>query len=365
VRPVSPPARGRLGELDALRGLGAIAVSLQHVLVLTGAGAAILQLATLTPLNAFVDGTRAVLLFFVLSGFVLALPFFRGPVSPVGFIAKRVARLYPAYWVALAVSIAVFTSGRDPHVSLYALANFASLLTEFDAQTYNVVFWSLVQEMRLSILFPLIMVLVVRLRAPWIVALSALLVATGYAGEEYPGGPIIGLAATAFYAFFFVLGALTAKHIGRLTSLVGRSSPRQLGLWLALAIGVYGAFPTIGLGVPVGKAVIGLAGAGLIVLAIGWAGLARALGAPAFQFVGMVSYSYYLLHEPINELVDRLVGGPGLAAAGLTIAASLAIAWASYRWIELPGIAIGHRLYGAIMRRSLFATRAPSAPTLS
>src|SRR5262245_42624166 len=69
------PSRGpRLGELDALRGVGAIAVSLQHVLVPIGSIAALLQVVRLTPLNALIDGTRAVLLFFVLSGFVLAIP---------------------------------------------------------------------------------------------------------------------------------------------------------------------------------------------------------------------------------------------------------------------------------------------------
>jgi peptidoglycan/LPS O-acetylase OafA/YrhL len=355
--------RARLGELDALRGLGAIAVSLQHVLVLTGAAAAILQLATLTPLNALIDGTRAVLLFFVLSGFVLALPFYRGPVSPVGFILKRAARLYPAYWVALAASIAVFSIDTDTHLNAYALANFASLLTEYDAQKYNVVFWSLVQEMRLSLLFPLIMVLVVRLPTRWILGLSAIFVATGFAGEEQPGGPIIGLAATAFYAFFFVLGALTAKHLDRLTALIIRLPGLLLACWLVVTLGVYGAFPTIGVAVPVEKAVIGVASASLIVLALGWADLSRVLRAPPFHFVGMVSYSYYLLHVPISELVYRLTGGPGLIAAGVTVAAGLVIAWMSFKWIEMPGIAVGHQLYARIAKRRLPPREAATAAT--
>src|SRR5579859_7503752 len=110
--------RMRLGELDALRGLAALAVSFQHVLLLTGAAGAVLALAALTPLNAMFDGTRAVLFFFVLSGFVLAVPFFRGVVSPAGFVAKRAARIYPAYWLALVVSIAIYSISANVHLTL-------------------------------------------------------------------------------------------------------------------------------------------------------------------------------------------------------------------------------------------------------
>ena len=160
----------RLRELDALRGLAALAVSFQHLFLLTGMAGAVLALAALTPMNAFFDGTRAVLFFFVLSGFVLAVPFFRGVVSPTGFVAKRAARIYPAYWFALIVSIGVYTLSANPHLTLYSAANFASLLTDYTAQNYNVVFWSLVQEMRLSILFPLLILPVIKLPWRWVLA---------------------------------------------------------------------------------------------------------------------------------------------------------------------------------------------------
>ncbi len=192
-------------------------------------------------------------------------------------------------------------------------------------------------------------------------AISALLVAAGYAGEEQRGGPIIGLASTAFYAFFFVLGVITAKHVDQLTALVRRTPRIELAVMLAVALGIYGAFPVVGLGVPVGKAVIGLASAALMILSIGWAGLAQVLRARPFQFVGMVSYSYFLLHEPISDLVVRLTGGPGVLPAVLTVAASLLAAWASFRLIEQPSIAIGRRLSSAISRRALPAPRAAPA----
>jgi peptidoglycan/LPS O-acetylase OafA/YrhL len=342
----------RLRELDALRGLAALAVSFQHVVLLTGAAGAVLAVAALTPLNALFDGTRAVLFFFVLSGFVLAVPFFRGGVSPTGFVAKRAARIYPAYWFALIVSIGIYSLSANPHLTLYSVANFASLLTDYTAQTYNVVFWSLVQEMRLSILFPLLILPVIKLPWRWVLAGSVPLVVAGFFGEEVVGGPIVGLFATVFYAFFFVIGALAAKHIDQLVAVVRSMSPRGAAVWLALAVVVYGAMPDAGIAVPVEKAVVGVACVGIMVLALGWPGFSRFLLFPALQFVGRISYSYYLLHLPVSNLVRYLLHDQfPVITPVVTIAGSLLLAWIAYRWIEIPSINLGHRLYEQLSAR--------------
>lgn len=344
--------RVRLGELDALRGLAALAVSFQHVLLLTGSAGAVLALAALTPLNALFDGTRAVLFFFVLSGFVLAVPFFQGRVSPMGFVAKRAARIYPAYWLALVVSIAVYSISANVHLTLYSAANFASLLTDYTAQTYNVVFWSLVQEMRISILFPLLILPVVRLPSRWVLAGILPLLVAGFLGEEFPGGPIIGPFATIYYALFFVLGALTAKHIDALVAIVRKMSPLRAALWLGVAVLVYGVLPSGGVAIPVEKALVGAACAGIMILALGWHGLSRFLLLPIFQFVGRVSYSYYLLHLPVSKVVQYLVHVQmPFVAPVVTVAASLLVAWVAYRWVEVPSIRLGHRLYRSISAR--------------
>jgi peptidoglycan/LPS O-acetylase OafA/YrhL len=342
----------RLRELDALRGLAALAVSFQHVFLLTGSAAAVLAVVALTPLNALIDGTRAVLFFFVLSGFVLAVPFFRGGVSPTGFVAKRAARIYPAYWFALIVSIGIYSLSANPHVTLYSAANFASLLTDYTAQTYNVVFWSLVQEMRISILFPLLILPVVRLPWRWVLAGSVPLLVAGFFGEEFPGGPIVGLFATVFYAFFFVIGALAAKHIHQLVAMVREISPRRAALWLGVAVIVYGAMPIDGIAVPIEKVIVGVSCVGIMLLALGWPGLSRFLLFPALQFVGRISYSYYLLHLPVSKLVPYLLHDQmPVITPVVTIAGSLLLAWAAYRWIEVPSIRLGHYLYEQISAR--------------
>ena len=93
----------RLHELDSLRGLAALSVVACHCLkVRSGVGFGwLLWLLDHTPLGIVRASHEAVIFFFVLSGFVLALPFLSGPVRYRAFLAKRVCRIYLPYYAAL------------------------------------------------------------------------------------------------------------------------------------------------------------------------------------------------------------------------------------------------------------------------
>src|SRR5260370_9382622 len=144
----------RLRELASLGGLAALAVSFGHVVMLVRVGVAgtALTLLAFTPLHGLWDGHRAVLFFFVLSGFVLAVPFFCGTVSPIAFVVKRAVRIYPAYWIAVVVSIGAFWLFGIPHLNLSELANFASLIRCPPARKHDRVVCSVSHEVRLSII---------------------------------------------------------------------------------------------------------------------------------------------------------------------------------------------------------------------
>jgi peptidoglycan/LPS O-acetylase OafA/YrhL len=86
-------------------------------------------------------------------------------------------------------------------------------------------------------------------------------------------------------------------------------------------------------------------------------GLKRMLNWPVFRFYGRISYSFYLLHPLTFLVIWRIPGAVSrLLDAGvpavviglaLTISSILAItplAWLSWRFIEIPGIATGRRL---------------------
>lgn len=84
-----PPLLPRVRALDGIRGLAAVVVVVHHTFLVSPLLAnpyqnpydvrpgTIAWWATYTPLHLFWDGTEAVFVFFVLSGFVLSLPLAR------------------------------------------------------------------------------------------------------------------------------------------------------------------------------------------------------------------------------------------------------------------------------------------------
>ena len=111
----------RFAALDGLRGLAALVVVFGHLANASwpafsnvgrpGAGVppvgGVNWLVHRTPLELLVAGHEAVIVFFVLSGFVLTLPLMgRGRrFDPLAYYPRRVARLYLPVWAAVAVAV--------------------------------------------------------------------------------------------------------------------------------------------------------------------------------------------------------------------------------------------------------------------
>jgi peptidoglycan/LPS O-acetylase OafA/YrhL len=104
-----PNTRGRFRQVDAMRALAALSVVYYHVAFrFPRPGSATSAVAYLSQRNAGPPIT-AVVLFFVISGFVLYRPFVRArfdgdpPPAPLPYALRRFARIVPGYWVALAI----------------------------------------------------------------------------------------------------------------------------------------------------------------------------------------------------------------------------------------------------------------------
>jgi peptidoglycan/LPS O-acetylase OafA/YrhL len=96
----------RYRQLDSLRGLGALSVFFAHFISLKMAWP-LLNTLHQTPLGILCNGTAALMLFFVLSGFVLSLPFVGHdrPLKLGEFYIKRIFRIYPAYIFAIILAV--------------------------------------------------------------------------------------------------------------------------------------------------------------------------------------------------------------------------------------------------------------------
>jgi peptidoglycan/LPS O-acetylase OafA/YrhL len=385
----------RIKSLDSLRGLAALTVVFHHCLLVFPAFYALQsgtggepglghRVLAHSPLHLGWAGTEAVIMFFVLSGFVLALPFVDGrEVVTSRFIAKRVCRIYLPYIVAVGASTAVlflFTFDRTAGASqwfneMWAFRpDWGALLDTIamgGRQTHNVdtAAWSLVHEMRASLLFPFLAYAIRRINWKLSLVGGFALSLTGYVVCS-PGG-FESLWGTAFYLGFFVVGAVLALHraaVGEWGRTLGArrgfapvvlSAAGSLYLWRWLA-----PHPAATNGFVVAWAVA-VGSALLFSVVLGSGRLTSALSARPLQWLGRVSYSLYLTHTivllALVHALDGILPLAAIAAAAPLVA--LPVAAAFYRTVESPSMAVAAKV-GAAPRPTTRAIRPSRLPAL-
>ncbi|BCI70644.1 acyltransferase [Sphingomonas paucimobilis] len=267
-----------------MRGVAAIAVLLCHA-------ATHVDLAFGTPtLRAVMrPGHNGVDLFFVLSGFLLLLIHHRDigrPRSVTRYAWRRVRRIYPVYWLALACTIAVTLAGGHgwPAPGRVILS---ILLWPRTTPPLHPLAWTLQYEVLFYLFFALL--LLHRILGLVTIALWLLAILTA---QFVPLG---GGLATNIFAIEFFFGMGTA-HILR----IRRPGPR-LAAWVA-AVGATAflsawALEAAGLLYGYGftaRLLYGLSAAALIGGAAGSEGLVR--WPRALIGIGQASYAIYLFH---------------------------------------------------------------------
>lgn len=354
---------GRFDALDSVRGLAALVVVINHCMNMFPALGGVVPgqfppmvtrselLILKSPLFLAMYGRGAVAIFFVLSGFVLALPWFRGSPLPYGlFVLRRFCRIYLPYAVAVAVAmvLATWLGGRDmPPLSAWFTQNWIEpvngqivldhVLMLGAHNTFDNAVWSLNHEMRISLVFPLLILPVVGFGAAGAVASAAALYAAAWAVSHFAGWHGAGgeIAATIRYGMFFIFGGLLARYAERLNRmppslLAGASLIAGLGcLWLSRE-----------------PAIMAL-GSSLIILAgILPGGIRRTLQRRWLRGLGRISYSLYLTHllvllsavHLLGDLLSLTVILPGVVVVSLVFATGF------QRLVEGPSDQLGRTL---------------------
>lgn len=364
----------RIRTLDAVRGLAALSVMFFHCYQVypdrLRFGVSATQLSSwgqpwawlrYTPLHLLVLGHPAVVVFFVLSGYVLALPFLSGAQpSYLRYLVKRVCRLYVPFAVAIFLSAALFAAiapapipglgetfteqswshpigGRDLLAHL-AMTGFAR------DQVLDAPMWSLVHEMRISVIFPLLVMVAALGAAPAIALALACFAACSWGvaalGEESAAGTLL---ASGTCILFFVAGILLARH-------ADAWQPRLRGLDARLRLLLWGGslaallFPGALLAV---ARLFWTAGAvGVISLCLTSPAAGRALDWAPLQWLGRISYSLYLLHLVVLVSLVYLLHGRVPLPLILLAAPLLSLASADlmFRYVEEPARQLGRRI---------------------
>lgn len=376
----------RLHSLDGLRGVAALIVVFHHSLLLIPALAApyfdrgsvqeagpLAWLMTYTPLHLLWEGKAAVYLFFVLSGIVLTLPVLNAErFNWKAYYPQRLLRLYLPVWGAVVfgvimiaavprvgLGISEWLGNRPDEASPTAIL----LDTTLVADTGGLIspLWSLQWEVLFSLALPLFAWVAMKFRNLLAVKATLTLGMVAIAGA-------VGNEAV-FYLLMFLVGAVLATEMGRLRGIGSRidlSAHPRLVWWSVLGGGlmlIYSYWfmsifepPAWILG---GSRVIMLIGTVVVIFAAAcWPGMGRLLQRPALKWLGLVSFSLYLIHEPII-VASGFLFGPSLLwlAIPAGIVASLLFTVVFYRGIERPS----HLLAQAV-KRSLSAPAVPVSP---
>jgi peptidoglycan/LPS O-acetylase OafA/YrhL len=370
----------RWQELDAIRGIAACIVVLWHFYqVLSPEHFPVWIRGTMecTPLYLFISGTESVMLFFLLSGFVLSLPFHRNPGGQTyrSFLVKRIARIYFPYAVALLVAVLgnAYYHGLDINpwfaetwagpVDLSTLLQHTFFLGNYDYSAFNTAFWSLVYEMRISLIFPFLCLLVIRsgwVRAIFlaigIAVLSVLLRVAGVPGQT---------TETVKYVSFFIIGILLAQFAPLIREVLSKAPQylRSVGiLSSALCYSLGHLFPGA-----VKDALILTGASGILVAGFSEPAITKMLLWPLFQFLGRISYSIYLLHGTILYLLVYAFY-PRIPLPWLflpLVVGVLAASTAFYYLIEKPSIQIGRFLAKAVGPRGVVTPVTRAGPALA
>jgi peptidoglycan/LPS O-acetylase OafA/YrhL len=316
----------RIEWMDALRGAAAILVLVRHYF----------KISALGPLAAYVDpGVMGVIAFFCISGYVIPWSVLRKPTTVGEFVLNRAFRLYPAYWVSLALAALVF-----PIATHQLLANITMTQRFFGVSDVIGVYWTLQVEL---IFYALVAMLLFtgKLADPraslWcLLGACALSVAVAIPrvvlSVKTPVAPAFGLVV--MFGSFVVYHHRHASYLSSRqlkTLLLGASVILMCCFCLAYRMD-WGNGET-----PVRSAVAYLVGIGLFM-----AFMRFNIDTTVLRWLGRISYPLYLIHVPMRQVIVVLMPTLGeVATAVLGILATLVVAVMMHHVVELPLVNAG------------------------
>ena len=363
--PEGAPQRGRARELEGYRGLVGLTIVVFHVLQYAVQGG-----AHLPPLLAALARFETVDVLFLMSAYLLTLSYARAAIhqtearSARQFLFRRAVRILPLYWVGVTTVWAI----RNPALpgDWVDLVEHLLFLQVFDRQR---IFYTLgpTWSMSLEVMFYLLLVLL----APLAVRACSRIASPSRRAALLLGGTVLlGAIPWVWNSVAFLVvhvpfdnwpvyfgpqarfGAFAAGMALAVVVAVRDGRPLFSGIWPAVlrvtALGVVG----------VGAVLSGPDTWGQVVFhdvaALGWLLLmaSTVLGAPGqvwsrmlswnlLTWLGLISYSTYMWHEPIMLLLEHvgLIGRSTQSlplSIALVLVASVTVGWVSFHLIERP-----------------------------
>lgn len=331
--------RHRLTQLDALRGLAAMAVVLFHY---TTRFEQLFGYAT-PPSFSVPWGQYGVNLFFIISGLVIFMTLDRVE-RPMDFVVSRFSRLYPAYWVAIALTVSITAwlnlPAKFQATPTTALLNGLMFHGLFGVPHVSGVYWTLEVELLFyALMFGLLITRQLQRIYSVLLALFGLRLIY-FAMARYWG---IDLSWHVYHLLSLQYIAWFGLGIGIYGLLGDRSLPRQR-IVHALMMGCAVLLICVVESAP--HALMALALTALVLAASG--GRLKILDLRPCVWLGGISYPLYLLHESIGwagllQLQAHAV--PTDLAIALMIVCVVLLAAAVSHLVEQPALRLIRKWY--------------------
>jgi acetyltransferase len=365
-------SKRRYAALDGLRGIASLVVFWVHVWIYQLPNTVELRRDSWEKMLLF-EGRVAFVMFFVLSGFLLYRAFVRAglgrsaPVAVGSYLVRRAVRIAPAYYLAIAGTLALLAAAGDvPGRRLVDGADLPLFLVfgqNYSPDTLlklNAATWTLTVEVAFYLMLPVIGLAALRLgRSPrrqglLLGGLVLAGLAWNYLDFRAGWGPVASHTAISFLPYFacgMLVALLVEVHraagrppFGQVASAALVAGAAGLlvanGLWH-----VNGDHASLQMEVFADSAAAAAFAAIIASLVLGTGLGARWLGTPPLAWMGEIAYGFYLWHIPLLVLAR----GTGIFPPGILLGLAvlpLAIAFGAASWylVERPMMARAARL---------------------
>lgn len=283
-------------------------------------------------------GNVGVFLFFVLSGFVITEALEEFYSKRIGnFLLNRFFKIYPPYWVALALAITVDVLTGDIHPSLHTMTGWSGNILLFGqylgVTNYSQISitWAVVVEIQFYLAMAVCFVLIRKVRKDLVLIAFSLVGLFGYLVVHFTDTRL-RIFGTLEFAPYFILGAWLYY--------LRMESNKKLSLLLVVlsAASAMHAFITyVSRGSQtntVGAVMLFVAVFSIFIyllwITTDWMNIALD------KHLGNATYFLYLIHMPVVTLFERWEMASGLMAFILAVLTSILLSFVLYRVIEMP-----------------------------
>ncbi len=327
----------RIPLLSGLRGLAAIVVFTSH--------AAIIGFLPEELGHGF--GQLGVMLFFVLSGYLMAHIYLKSTISRgelISYSLARIGRVVPLYFAVIVVSAIIFDFVYPEFRYAISFRNAQVFLSAVTFVSAPFELWTIPVEIQFYAIFPIFWYLYSRGWRFKLIAVAGLFLA--------PTAITIVLFREKYtffstYGHAFFSGAAISMIVDPIKQRLTRSIPPWLGIaFLALfLINLPFVRMKYGLSLSHGEYWIStwldpltwITIFGLFICSVCGSPSLNILNTDIFRFLGKVSYGFYLFHYPILLAFADLMG-TGLAPLALSTAVTVLMASLSFRYFEVPAM---------------------------